>query len=212
MAHEDYKFFNRQTDVAYTKKVQVAGKQPFTNIDTYYLIQEATKEFGLFGTGWGFETTDYREAQYGDTTLLILTAVIFYKRGDNIGRIAITNSLKMVYKTKSGYLMIDEDAFKKLETNTIAKALSRIGFGTDVYMGLFEDEAYMAEALYDAVQMIQPNQVQTLLKGITYYKADKDEILRHFGIGHLKELPVAKMQEAEALIKKIGTRDNETNS
>ena len=47
--HEDYKFFERTTDVKYTKQVNAPGKPNFTNIDTYWLIQEATKEFGLYG-------------------------------------------------------------------------------------------------------------------------------------------------------------------
>ena len=34
---------------------------------------------------------------------------------------------------------------KKLETNTISKALSRLGFGADVFLGKFDDSRYIQE-------------------------------------------------------------------
>ena len=204
----DYgEFFDRQTDPKFTKKVSVSGKQDFTNIDTYYIVGELTKQFGLMGTGFGLAGLNYRELTIGDTILLILQADFWYKKDDKATSFPITNSIKLSYKTKNGYLMVDEDAFKKIETNTLAKAASKIGFGTDVYLGLFEDGAYMTELMYDAVQSVQPTDVSKLLKGINYYKADKELILKHFMISHLKDLPLAKMEEAEALIKKLSTKE-----
>lgn len=59
------------------------------------------------------------------------------------------NSLKLMYKTSKGYDKVDEDAYKKIITNTIGKSLSYLGFGADVYMGKFEDAAYLNEITHD---------------------------------------------------------------
>ena len=100
--HKDYELFNRTTDIKFTKNVKVAGKPQFTNIDTYWLIEEATKVFGLFGKGWGFKSLDYSTLSIGDTMLLQLQAVFFFKGGE----FPIANSTKMSYKTKAGYITV----------------------------------------------------------------------------------------------------------
>ena len=201
--HEDYKLFARTTDVDFTKRVTVSGKPTFVNIDPYYLIEEATKQFGLFGKGWGFRKTDFSTIAIGDTTLLVINALFFYEGGE----FPISNATKISYKTSGGYLKINEDAYKILETNTISKALSRIGFGADVFKGLFDQDAYMAELYADKVELITPQEVQKLLKGMSYYGVPKDEILKHFNISHIKDLPKASMSECEALIKKLSKKE-----
>lgn len=202
---KDIEIWNKVADVdmRFTKKVNVPGKTPFTNIDTYELIRMATEQFGSYGKGFGIKAMEWSEKQVEDTTLLILDCVFFFPDGEFPYR----TSIKSIYKAKAGYMMIDEDAPKKIITNTIAKCLSMIGFGASVYLGMFEDESYVSEMVHSQIVVIQPTDVNKLLKGITYYKVDKDVILNHFGITHLKDLPLAKMQEAEALIKKLGDKN-----
>jgi len=205
---ENLQLWNKVQDVEikFTKQVRVAGKQPFTNIDTYELIRMATEQFGEYGKGFGIKSMEWSEKEVQDTTLLILDAVFFFEGGEFPYR----NSLKSIYKTKSGYMFIDEDAPKKLITNTIAKCLSMIGFGASVYLGMFEDQDYINEMMSSQVTLIQPNDVNKLLKGINYYKVSKDEVLTHFTISHLKDLPQSELNEAEALIKKMGEKKDES--
>ena len=47
-----------------------------------------------------------------------------------------------------GKYIVDTEAFKKVETNTISKALSKLGFSSDVYEGRFEVEGYEKIADY----------------------------------------------------------------
>ncbi len=195
----------QDVDLKFTKQVRVAGKQPFTNIDTYEILRMATKQFGSYGKGFGIKSMVWSEKELGDTTLMVLDAVFFYPDGEFPYR----NSLKYIYKTKSGYLKVDEDANKKLITNTIGKCLSMIGFAASVYLGLFEDQEYMNEMMASQETMVSPMEVQKLMKGINYYKVDKDQVLKHFIITHLKDLPQSSMQEAEALIKKLGSDNKE---
>ncbi len=132
-------------DPKYTKNVTAPGKPNFTNIDTYHLIETATEHFGAYGKGFGFKKLDIDEVHLGDTILVKLTGTFFYPEGE----FPVFNALKLVYKTSKGYDKTDEDAYKKIITNTIGKALSYLGFGADVYMGKFEDAAYVQEVAQD---------------------------------------------------------------
>ena len=40
--------------------------------------------------------------------------------------------------------MVDADFAKKIETDALTKALSKIGFNADVFMGLYDDHKYVA--------------------------------------------------------------------
>lgn len=194
---------NQDVDIKFTKQVRVTGKPNFTNLDSYKLLEMATEQFGEYGKGFGIKTMAWSEKEVDDTTLLILDAVFFFDGGEFPYR----NSLKYIYKTKSGYMKIDEDAPKKLITNTVAKCLSMLGFGASVYLGMFEDDSYINEMINSQAILIQPNDVNKLLKGINYYKVSKEEVLKHFHITHLKDLPQNELNEAEALIKKLGEKD-----
>lgn len=203
--NENLKLWNdvSDVDINFTKKVNVSGKTPFTNIDSYKLIEMATEQFGSYGKGFGIKSMSWSERQVETTTLLVLDVVFFYPDGEFPYR----TSIKSIYKAKAGYIIIDEDAPKKIITNTVAKCLSMIGFGASVYLGKFEDDAYINEILSSQVPVIAPIDVQKILKGINYYKVDKSRVLSHFGITHLKDLPSSKLQECEAFIKKLGDVD-----
>lgn len=144
---EDLKLWNevRTIDPQYTKNVSVSGKPAFTNIDAYHLVEKATGQFGGYGKGFGFKELKIEEIHLGDTILVKLTGVFFYPDGE----FPVFNAMKLVYKTTKGYEKVDEDAYKKIITNTIGKALSYLGFGADIYMGKFEDQAYVDEVIND---------------------------------------------------------------
>ncbi len=138
----------KKIDPRYTKQVTTAGRQPFTNIDAYHLIEKATEQFGAYGGGWGIKEMSLDEVSMGDTALIKLTGTFFYPAG----AFPVVNAIKLQYKTSKGYSKIDEEAYKKVVTNTIGKALSYLGFGADVYMGKFEDAAYVEEVANEFAQ------------------------------------------------------------
>ena len=66
-------------------------------------------------------------------------AVFFYTiKGDRFS-FPLCNAISPMNGSKA-----DEDFCKKLETNTISKALSKLGFSADVFMGKFENEDYLS--------------------------------------------------------------------
>ena len=124
------------TDPAFTKFVKVG--RGFTTIDAYYQVKTATEVFGPVGLGWGWDTDEtYTEG------MVIVKMYLWYKHPDtgetsqpvvHFGCKALAN--------KSG--RINEDAVKSATTDALTKALSFIGFNGDVFLGLFDDNKYVA--------------------------------------------------------------------
>ncbi len=199
MENKDYELFKKisVTDPKACKKVKAFGA-PFTNIDTYYLIEEATRTFGFYGKAFGLKNTRYEYIDIDTTKLCILHAEFFFPDGS----FPIANSDKLAYVSSKGKLVVDTDVYKKLETNTLAKALSKIGFGADVYRGKFEDNNYVNEALVEH-ELCSHQQQQELRKMLGYYGVDAGVVNRQFFLSTLSELPANKYNEAIALIQHI---------
>jgi hypothetical protein len=133
------------TDPKYTKKVSQRGG--FTAIDATYQAKKATEAFGPYGKDWGLSQIDYSYEMLEATGLVICKAVFFYVLDGKRSEFPIHNSVVAVTKGAGGKPdRADSDFCKKLETNTVSKALAKLGFCADVFMGLFEDANYMAEA------------------------------------------------------------------
>ena len=136
MSKENLAIWNAvsETDPAYTKKVNQRGG--FTTIDAQYQLMNATKEFGPYGKSWGFKDIDL-DYTLIDKCLVIFKGVFFFPGG----QFPIINCKSI------GDKKIDEDFAKKLETNTLSKALSKLGFNADIFMGKFEDIDYVNSAI-----------------------------------------------------------------
>lgn len=129
-----------KTDPNYTKKANVGGNR-ITAIGPQYQIKQATEQFGTYGRTWGFKEIklDYSLALHAD--LVVFTGVFYYPKGD----FPIINSIKL-YKDNAK-TKIDDDFAKKIETDALTKALSKLGFNADVFMGRFDDERYVSQLI-----------------------------------------------------------------
>ncbi len=128
----------KETDEQFTKKVNQRGG--YTSITPQYQIQEATKVFGPYGMGWGFESIEMDYSSIESLGLVIVKAVFFYELDGKRGSFPINNT----WPVKQGS-RVDSDFAKKAETNTMGKALSKLGFNADVFMGQFDDPNYVEE-------------------------------------------------------------------
>lgn len=124
-----------ETDPKYTSKVNTRGG--FTAVDAYYQIKQATELWGPYGSNWKLADIEYA---YNIENLCIIKANFIYPSGS----FQIGNSISIQIMKKSK-LELDEEFIKKIETNTISKALSRLGFAADVFVGKFDDARYIAE-------------------------------------------------------------------
>ncbi len=126
-----------KTDPKHTKNANVKGNK-ITSIKPQYQIYNATKQWGSYGGKWGFKDLSlcFELKEFG---LVTFKAVFYYPDGafETINTISIWRDNA---KTK-----IDDDFAKKVETDSLTKCLSKLGFNADVFMGRFDDLRYVEE-------------------------------------------------------------------
>lgn len=158
MSKENLELWNavEKTNPKYTKKANVKGNN-ITAISPQYQIKNVTEQFGSYGKNWGFKSLDFDYTLVNDFGLVILHAVFFYPDGEfpikNAQALFIDNA-----KTK-----IDDNFAKKLETDTLTKAISKLGFNADIFMGLFDDVKYLAEITKEFA-IVKPNATIEILE------------------------------------------------
>jgi post-segregation antitoxin (ccd killing protein) len=142
MMEDNLKLWNsvEKTNPEHTKKVTVSG-HTFTAIDAYYQIKNATEQWGAYGDKWGFDESNIEMIHNGENILALFHGVFKYPDG----KFPLSSSITVKYQVSNGkYWKIDGDFAKKVETDAITKALSRLGFNADVFLGRFDDNRYVA--------------------------------------------------------------------
>lgn len=152
-----------KTPVEYTKPVQYP--YPHTSINTYAPMMRATELFGPEGGRWGFEILEDELRQgapiqfnkEGDPTVysqnhhIRIRLWVNDESGNQIAETFAAGATKYIYFDKKNQVVVDdEEAFKKTESDARKKALSWLGFGADVYLGMFDDADYLHEITTNA--------------------------------------------------------------
>jgi hypothetical protein len=127
----------KTTNTQYTKATGF-GAFKFTAVDPQYQLQEATKLWGPYGREWGlkdfrfstFESMESGKDGVVTVTTMMLEANFMYPGGEF--------PIAVDMKFKCG-----QDCCKKLITSARSKSLSYLGFSADVFMGKFDDTAYV---------------------------------------------------------------------
>lgn len=130
-----------KTDPSKTKAVNSGGRR-ITAINAQSQIKEATRQWGKYGSSWGLKDIqiDYVNNLCNDQLLAVSRAVFYYPDGSfEIGSSIMVQS----WITSKAYNKVDDDFLKKLETDMTTKALSKLGFNADVFMGMYDDNKYI---------------------------------------------------------------------
>lgn len=150
-----------KTNPKYTKKAKVGGNQ-ITSISPQYQIMNVTEQFGSYGVTWGFRDIeldfslvstmfqkDKTEGVYPNVKvigkedacmgLVVFKATFFYPSGS----FPTINSISLF--TNNERSKLDDNFAKKLETDTLTKAISKLGFNADIFLGKFDDVRYIEE-------------------------------------------------------------------
>jgi len=125
-----------KTNPAHTKKANVRGNK-ITAIAPQQQIKNATEQFGVYGIAWGFKSTQFDYAMLEKTGIVVFNGVFYFPDGE----FPISSSIS-AYKD-GAMLKPDADFAKKVETDALTKALSKLGFNADVFMGLYDDHKYV---------------------------------------------------------------------
>tara|TARA_Y100000590_G_C15543108_1_gene947782 strand:- start:455 stop:1090 length:636 start_codon:yes stop_codon:yes gene_type:complete len=132
------------TNPAWLKTANISGRK-ISAINPQKQLKQATEIFGYYGQSWGLMDCRREILDLENSIKLIIFEAVFFYPG---GSFEISNSIKLCYLSAGGKYIVDTEAFKKVETNTISKALSKLGFSSDVYEGRFEVEGYEKIADY----------------------------------------------------------------
>ena len=127
-----------KTNPKYTKPAKIGGLS-ITAIAPQYQIMLATEQFGPYGKGFGFKSIELDYSLVEVFKLVVFKGVFFHPEGE----FTIINSSKMYMDRNEK--MVDADFAKKIETDALTKALSKLGFNADVHMGRFDDTKYVME-------------------------------------------------------------------
>ncbi len=128
----------QETDPNYTKAANVKGNR-ITSISPQFQILNVTKEFGIYGMTWGLKDMKYDYTLVDSHGLVIYVATFFYPNGE----FKINNSISLYID--NARTKVDDNFAKKLETDTLTKAISKLGFNADIFMGKFDDQRYLED-------------------------------------------------------------------
>ena len=146
-----------KTDPSATKTSNQGGREQ-TSINGYWMIKQATEQFGMVGIGWGWEVMDERwdngamipiKQDDGSTRLEqskthTIKLKLWFMSDGKRGEVIQYGHTQAIYKSKWG-VSDDGEAPKKSLMDAIKKALSMLGFCSDIFTGMFEDREYLAQ-------------------------------------------------------------------
>lgn len=150
-----------KTDLSFTKTVNQRGG--YTAISPQYQLMKATEAFGPYGSGFGLCESDLGFELLESTGLVIHKARFFYVLDGVRCEFPIHNAIEAAKTTKNGR-WVDVDFAKKVETNTVSKALSKLGFNADVFMGMIEDQSYVQELQNEMAMQRADDKDQEIVK------------------------------------------------
>src|SRR5688500_7214540 len=138
-----------KTDPKYTKQFSRGGGFKGTATNATYLIKKATKMFGPIGIGWGWNILEEKivDGAPGDKIHYLKLQLWYYWKGQT-GKIEHFGQTTFVGKNKNGPFT-DEEAPKKSLTDALSKALSTLGFASDIHLGQYDDNRYVNDLKYD---------------------------------------------------------------
>lgn len=108
------------------------GSRQFTAVNAQKQLKRATELWGPYGSRWGLRLFKWGITQIGEIHNLALEAEFFYPSG------AFPICVDMRFKP-------DDECRKKLVTDARSKALSCLGFNSDIFEGRWEDNRYVQE-------------------------------------------------------------------
>jgi|15BtaG_2_1085339.scaffolds.fasta_scaffold28703_2 hypothetical protein len=126
-----------KTNPKYTKQVKF-GSRSFTTINAQYQLLKATEQFGPIGEGWGVQDEKFTIIV---DSLMGYQAILWYMKGTKRHEFNINSSITTHNKRGD----IDDECFKKVSTDALTKGLSKLGFNADIFLGLWDDNRYVAQ-------------------------------------------------------------------
>lgn len=167
----------QKTDTTFTKQVNQRGG--YTAISPQYQLKVATEQFGPYGAGFGLCSSDFDMSIFEATGIVIHKAVFFYILDGQRHEFPLSNAIEAA-RGKGDKRYVDTDFAKKVETNTVSKALSKLGFNADVFMGMMEDQSYLNELQNEmAMQKADDKDAEVIKQRLEYDEWKQKELVTY---------------------------------
>ena len=181
----------KATSPSHTKTVKLGGRD-VTSINGMYMAQRATETFGPAGTGWGWTVLEERfdqgspifndkerKQQLGNEVVNTIHLELWYMQGGQRRTISQYGHTPFIMATQYGP-KTDMDASKKSMTDAMKKCLSMLGFSADIFLGMFEDQEYVASARVSDEIAQADNADDELIKQRTAFYAEINAAIEGF--------------------------------
>jgi len=179
-----------KTNPNYTKQANVKGNK-ITSIAPQFQIMNATEHFGAYGIAWGFKDIEIDYTLVPVCGLVYWRAIFFFPNGE----FPATNSISI---WRDGAMTKPDDQFaKKVETDSLTKCLSKLGFNADIFLGKFDDDRYLQEVNEEF------NPPKPIVKGNLTQPIVEAEVKSGKTIEQIKALYIVDEKQEKKLIKMI---------
>ena len=137
MSTDNLLYYNKFKEVPAEAKKKIEGGRlnGFTDINSMFRIKTITEAFGACGIGWYTKLVNERIVPGGDKgeVAVFVDIELYYKTESGWSEPVFgTGGSKLVTLEKSG-LRLDDEAFKKANTDAFGVACKALGVGADVY-------------------------------------------------------------------------------
>lgn len=192
-----------------------------TAINPQSIFKRVTEQFGPCGKGWGY-TIDRSELIEGgplvdsDGNVICMQKVhtchliFWYLQGGQRYEIPGVGHTPFITKSKHGF-SCDMEYEKKSVTDALTKAMSMLGFGADIRMGMFDEPGYVDEmrAEHDEEQKRQAA-LKELERRESFLKDFNASIEKMKGVATVFELEHAR-RDFQAIVDARGRPDEKTS-
>lgn len=122
-----------KTPVNLIKKIKKDDGTELNTVPSINRIKKATEMFGFYGKNWGLKEIKHKELRCDSGLFLGLLDATFFVDSENCKtEFQITNSTPITVMVDNKF-NVNTTYRKAIETDTINKALSKLGFNADIY-------------------------------------------------------------------------------
>lgn len=124
----------QDTPTEIIQKIKAEDGTELNNVAPIHILKKATEIFGTYGKNWGLKNIKHSEQKIFNNLILgIIDATFFYTENNIQVEFEISNSTPIVSLADDKKMKVNYTYRKALETDTITKSLSRLGFNADIY-------------------------------------------------------------------------------
>lgn len=141
---ENLEIYNKVREVPETAKKPITGGRlkGMTDINPMWRIKVLTEQFGVCGIGWYYEVVDKRiDTVEGVKEMIATIQINLYVKIDGEWSKPIMGiGGSMVASMERNGLYVDDEVWKKAQTDALSVACKNLGIGADVYWNSDNDK------------------------------------------------------------------------